>query len=150
MRGRSGSIQKSLRIPVETARDIETLGAESGAEFSVVANQLLEEAVRMRRCPGIVFTTGPSGPRATVAGTGIDVWEIVATYQNLGGDEAGLRAAYHWLTDAQLRAALAYHRRYAREIDARIAREAALTPDTLAARHPSLAAPRATRSRRAR
>jgi hypothetical protein len=27
MRGRSGSVQKSLRIPVETARDIEALSA---------------------------------------------------------------------------------------------------------------------------
>jgi uncharacterized protein (DUF433 family) len=148
MEGRSGSVQKSLRIPVETARDIEALGAESGAEFSTIANQLLEEALRMRRCPGIAFTAGPSGRRATVAGTGIDAWEIVATHQSLGGDEARLRAAYHWLTDAQLRAALAYHRLYPAEIDARIAREAALTPDAIATRHPSLAARPVKRSRR--
>lgn len=150
MRGRPGSIQKSLRIPAETARDIEALGAESGAEFSAIANQLLDEAVRMRRCPGIAFTAGPSGRRATVAGTGIDVWEIVATHKSLGGNEARLRAAYHWLTDAQLRSALAYHRLYPAEIDARLAREAALTPNALAARHPSLAARPAKRSRRGR
>jgi uncharacterized protein (DUF433 family) len=143
-------VQKSLRIPVETARDIEALGAESGAEFSAIANQLLEEAVRMRRCPGIVFTAGPSGRRATVAGTGIDAWEIAATHKSLGGDEARLRAAYHWLTDAQLRSALTYRRLYPEEIDARITRERALTADALATRHPSLAARPTKPSRRSR
>ena len=142
-------MQKSLRIPVQTAREIEELGAESGAEFSAIANQLLDEAVRMRRCPGIVFSAGPSGRRATVAGTGVDVWEVVATHQSLAHDERRLRAAYHWLTEAQLRAALAYHRLYPTEIDARIARDEALAPSAVAARYPSLAARPAPRAPRA-
>ncbi len=104
----------------------------------------------MRRCPGIVFTAGPSGRRATVAGTGIDVWEIVATHDSLGGDEKRLHSAYHWLTDAQLRAALAYRRLYPAEVDARLAREKALTPDALSARHPALAARPTKRARRGR
>src|SRR5207249_4253416 len=99
------TVQKSIRIPGKTARAIEELGAEAGLDFSAATNQLLEEAVRLRRCPGIAFTAGPSGRRATVAGTGLDVWEIVATYLSLGRDERRLREAYHWLMEPQVRAA---------------------------------------------
>src|SRR5438094_9676546 len=101
------SVQKSVRIRRETLRAIEQLGSEEGLDFSATANQLLEEAVRMRRCPGIVFTQGPSGRRATVAGTGLDVWEIIAAYQLLGCNERRLRRAYASLTAPQLPPALA-------------------------------------------
>ena len=40
--------------------------------------KLHSEAVKMRRAPGIVFADGPSGRRAVVAGSGLDVWEIMA------------------------------------------------------------------------
>src|SRR6266566_8016901 len=106
--------------------------------FSATANQLLEEAVRMRRCPGIVFTHGPSGRRATVAGTGLDVWEIVATYHGLGRSERRLRMAYDGLTEPQLRAALAYYAQYPAEVDARLRREASLSAASLERHHPAL------------
>ncbi|OGK99419.1 MAG: hypothetical protein A3E31_01045 [Candidatus Rokubacteria bacterium RIFCSPHIGHO2_12_FULL_73_22] len=34
------------------------------------------------------------------------VWEVIATRRSLDGDEARLRQAYPWLTEAQVRAAL--------------------------------------------
>jgi uncharacterized protein (DUF433 family) len=133
-----GTVQKSLRIPDETARAIEQLGAEGGLDFTTAANQLLEEAVRMRRCPGIVFTSGPSGRRATVAGTGLDVWEIIATRNSLGGDARRLRKAYHWLSEPQLRAAEAYYTLYPQEIDARLKQNESWTPTSLRTRHPAV------------
>jgi len=135
------SVQKSVRIRRETLRAIEQLGSEEGLDFSATANQLLEEAVRMRRCPGIVFTQGPSGRRATVAGTGLDVWEIIATYQRLGRNERRLRRAYDWLTEPQLRAALAYYAQYPDEVDARLRREASLSAASLGRHHPALVGP---------
>jgi len=137
------SVAKSLRIRRETLRAIEQLGSETGLDFSATANQLLDEAVRMRRCPGIVFTNGPSGRRATVAGTGVDVWEIIATYGHLGRSESRLRKAYDWLAEPQLRAALAYYAQYPDEIDARLERDASLSPAALARRHPPLVVRRA-------
>lgn len=145
-----GTVQKSLRIQVETARAIEELGSEAGVEFSVAANELLEEAVRMRRCPGIVFTSGPSGRRATVAGTGVDVWEIIASDRHLGDNRKALARAYHWLSEPQLRAALAYYALYPTEIDARLEREARLTPPAIAKRHPSLSRRGSGQARRRR
>ena len=93
----------------------------------------------MRRVPGIVFTDGPTGRRATVGGSGIDVWEVIATWKQGGESWEGLRQSYDWLTEFQLRSALAYYRLYPDEIDARLSREEELTPETVAREYPFLA-----------
>ncbi|HEY3130156.1 MAG TPA: hypothetical protein VGL91_11915 [Acidobacteriota bacterium] len=136
-----GTVQKSLRIPPETLREIEQLAAEAGIDFSTAANQLLEEAVRMRRCPGIVFTSGPSGRRATLSGTGLDVSEVIAAYKGLGKNINRLDRAYHWLSEAQLRSALTYYSLYPRDINARLKRNEAWTSSSLRKRYPALTSP---------
>ncbi|MCL6649834.1 MAG: DUF433 domain-containing protein [Chloroflexi bacterium] len=136
------TIQKSLRMPSKIASEVEDLAKASGRDFSSMANELLAEAVKMRRCPGVIFADGPSGRRPRLAGTGLDVWEVIATYQSLNRDLDRLRQAYHWLSDAHLRAALGYYSAYPEEIDRQIARNEAWTPSRLAERHPSLVAER--------
>jgi uncharacterized protein (DUF433 family) len=111
------SIQKSLRIPEETAEEIEKLAAQSGKGFAVMAKDLLEEGLRARRCPGIVFAEGPAGIRARVAGTGIEVWEIIAAFKSVSEDFNELKKAFHWLRDQQLKSALAYYTLFPEEID---------------------------------
>lgn len=71
---------------------------------------------------------GPTGRRAVVAGSGLDVWEIIATWRACGKDKRQLGENYPWLTSPQLRAALAYYELYPDEIDARLAREQQWTP----------------------
>ena len=132
------SVQKSLRIPDEVAKTIQDEADSSGRDFSAVANELLAEAVKLKRCPGIVFADGPSGRRARMAGTGLDVWEVISTYKSLNHDDARLREAYHWLSEPQLRSALSYYRLYAEEIERQVARNEAWSKDQLADRHPSL------------
>jgi uncharacterized protein (DUF433 family) len=134
------TIQKSLRIPPETLREIEGVAEEAGLDFSTAANQLLEEAVRMRRCPGIIFTSGPSGRRATLSGTGLDVWEVIATYKSLGKSLKRLGKTYHWLTETQLRSALAYYALYPQEIEAQLKRNETWTHSFLEKQHPVLIA----------
>jgi uncharacterized protein (DUF433 family) len=80
----------------------------------------------------VVFGDGPAGRRAVVAGTGLDVWEVVATWQAAAKDFDLLRQNYSWLTGPQLRAALAYYGLYRDEIDARLEREARWTPERVA------------------
>jgi uncharacterized protein (DUF433 family) len=81
----------------------------------------------MRRSPGVVFVDGPTGRRASVAGSGLDVWEVVATWRSSVEDFERLRQSCSWLTEPQLRAALAYYKRYPQEIDARLRRDAEWT-----------------------
>jgi uncharacterized protein (DUF433 family) len=134
-----GTVQKSLRIQKDIARAIQESAESSGKDFSSVTNELLAEAVKLRACPGILFADGPSGRRARIAGTGIDVWEVIEAYRGLGRKWARLRKSYHWLSESQLRAALGYFTAYPDEIDRQIARNEAWTKERLTERHPTLA-----------
>jgi uncharacterized protein (DUF433 family) len=108
---------KSVRVDDGTVRDIEQLRRGRQATFSSLASELLAEAAKMRRCPGVVFADGPYGRRARVEGTGIEVWEVIAAWLAVGKDEKRLRKAFAWLSDRQLLATLGYHRAYPKEID---------------------------------
>ncbi|MDI6889599.1 MAG: DUF433 domain-containing protein [Thermodesulfovibrionales bacterium] len=133
------TIQKSIRIREKTLKEIEQISRDSGKEFSAVANELLEEALRMKRCPGIIFTEGTIGRRARIAGTGIEVWEVIATYKGVDEDFARLRKAYHWLTEQQLRAAIGYYRAYKDEIDHLIKQNEELNTKSISEKYPFLA-----------
>ena len=81
---------------------------------------------------------GPAGRRASIAGTGLDVWEVISTFKSVGADRERLEASYEWLSDRQLSAALAYYDLYPREIDARIEEEESWTPERLYGEFPYL------------
>lgn len=132
------SIQKSLRLPEETVKEVESLASSAGTDFSGLARDLLEEAVKLRRCPGITFADGPAGRRARIAGTGIEVWELIATFKGLGEDYENLKEAYHWLSEQQIRAALSYYALYPEEIDKRITSNEEMTEDKVRKRFPFL------------
>lgn len=102
----------------------------------------------MHRFPGIVFTSGPAGRRSTISGSGIDVWEVIATAKSLGGDAGRLRNAYPQLGESQIEAAVAYYRCYPEDVDERLRREADWSRENLAREHPPLVAESARRYRR--
>ncbi|HEX8832363.1 MAG TPA: DUF433 domain-containing protein, partial [Longimicrobium sp.] len=79
--------------------------------------------------PGIVFTDGPAGRRATLAGTGLDVWEVIAAWRSVGESWETLQRSYSWLMDDQLRSVLEYYRLCPAEVDARIAADEHWTPE---------------------
>lgn len=132
------AVQKSLRIPQETLEEIERIARESGRDFSSIAKDLLTEAIKMRRCPGIVFADGVSGRRARVAGTGLEVWEIITNYKSVNQDFERLQKAYHWLTEQQLRAAIGYHIANHEEIDHQIERNESWTKEAVVKHYPYL------------
>ena len=136
------SVQKSMRIPKELVEEIQDMAQKSGKDFSTITKNLLEEAIKMHRCPGIVFAEGVSARRARIAGTGIDVWEVIANYNTVGQDLERLSTIYHWLTELQLRAALAYYRAYSKEIDGLITQNENWTQESIQTRYPFFAANR--------
>jgi len=97
----------------------------------------------MHRCPGIVFNDGVSGRRARIAGTGVEVWEVIADYKGVGENFTRLRDALHWLSELQLRAALGYYRAYPKEIDRLMAQNEDWTRESIYERFPFLAGSRA-------
>ena len=137
------SVQKSMRFPKELVEGIQVIARQSGKDFSTATKELLEEALRMHRCPGIVFSEGVSGRRARIAGTGIEVWEVIANYKSVGEDVARLHTTLHWLSELQLRAALGYYRAYPKEIDHLMAQNENWTRESTYKRFPFLAGSRA-------
>ncbi len=97
---------RGIRISDELDHEIEREAEERGKSWSAVTTELLEEAIRMRWAPGINFADGPSGRRAIIAGTSLDVWEVVAVWLESGRDYVDLQQNFDWLTDAERRAAL--------------------------------------------
>lgn len=85
--------------------------------------ELLEEIHRMRRVPGIIFADDTGGRVPRIAGTGLEVWEIISTYQAVDRSWDQLRTAFEWLSQEQLRAAIAYYETYPDEIEARLIEE---------------------------
>jgi len=109
---------KTLRLRQALRSEIDRIARRSRRSFSEVAQDLIDEALRMRKCPGIYFADEPAGREAKIAGTGLGVWEIIGVYKAVSKDERALRARFPWLTEAQIKAALLYYRSYSAEIDA--------------------------------
>jgi len=133
-----GAVQKSLRIPQRTFEEIERIARETGRDFSSVAKDLLAEAIKMRRCPGIMFADGVSGRRARIAGTGLEVWEVISTHRSVEQEFSRLHKAYHWLTEQQLRAAIGYYTVYRQEIDELIKLNESWSRESVTERFPFL------------
>jgi uncharacterized protein (DUF433 family) len=120
---------KGIRLSAQLDEEISRESTARGKSWSAMTAELLDEAIRTRRAPGVSFVDGATGRRAVVSGTGLDVWEVVATWREADRSFEALRRNYPWLSEAQLRAALAYYEIYPTEIDARLEREAQWTPE---------------------
>jgi len=131
----------SIRIPAAVRVAIEEGAARARRDFSSIANEMLEEAVKMRRIPGIVFADSASGRCARVAGTNLPVYLIVQAYRAMGQDWDRLRQSYDWLSEQELRAPVAYAEAYPEEIERRIALDQEWTPERVWTTHPFMRPP---------
>jgi tetratricopeptide (TPR) repeat protein len=81
-----------------------------------LAQRYVEEGLRMDEHPLIRFADGPAGRRARLVGTGKDVWEVIATVRDNGGDAAEA-ARYLEIPLGLVQAAITYYGAYQDEID---------------------------------
>ena len=132
---------KTLRLRPQLLAEIDRIARRSRRTFSEVTQDLIEEALRMQECPGIYFADEPGGREATVAGSGLGVWEVLRDYFAAGRDERMLRKSLPKLSAAQVKACLLYYRRYPQEIDTEIRENAALTPGVIQTRFHGLVSP---------
>ena len=130
------TLQKSLRLSEGVVREIDNIAKRDKKDFTAVTNELLEEAIKAHRSPGIIYSEGVSGKRARIAGSGIEVWEIIAVYKNVGQTFKRLQKAYHWLTEQQIKAALGYYSFYREEIDALIAENEQWSLESIKQKYP--------------
>jgi uncharacterized protein (DUF433 family) len=101
---------RSPRGPGRLVLIEESAAVALGGPARPTVADLVERVMRTRATsspPGIAVSRSPE-QTARILGTGNEVWEVYKTYLEVGRDEARLQRAYHWLTEEQLRAALAY------------------------------------------
>lgn len=132
---------KTLRLRPQLRAEIDRIARRSRRSFSEVTQDLIEEALRMRECPGIYFADEAGGREAKVAGSGLGVWEVLRDYLAAGRDERALRKSLPQLSAAQVKASLLYYRRYPQEIDGEIRENAALTHRVIHTRFRGLVSP---------
>lgn len=90
-----------------------------------IAEQYLEESIRMADHPGIIFRDGAGGRRAALAGHRLDVWQVIETVRQEDGDVDGA-AEYFGISAGLVGAAVGYYADYRDEIDAWIEDNAAM------------------------
>lgn len=115
----------SFRLPEDLLARIEEQARAEGTSVSGLVSSMLDEAVKIRRFPGIVYRPGPTGRRAAVAG-GPDVWELVrAVKETTGRRERRITSVAKELgvSSAALRLAIDFYTAFPAEIDERIAED---------------------------
>ena len=122
------TVPRSVRFRPWVKEQVERIAKRNRRGFSEVAQELIEEALRMRMCPGVYFADEPAGRDAKVAGTGLGVWEVIRDYLAEKRDVKRLRRSLPRLGDAQLTAAVRYYEAWPKEIDALIAENADAIP----------------------
>jgi hypothetical protein len=106
----------SLRL---TDMTIRRLGIRAGRVHlppRTLAQRYVEEGLRMDEHPLVRFVDGPAGRRARLAGTGKDVWEVIATIRDNDGD-LGEAARYLQMPLGLAQAAVSYYGTYTDEVD---------------------------------
>jgi CopG-like RHH_1 or ribbon-helix-helix domain, RHH_5 len=114
----------TLRLDESALEHLDREAKRSGQTRSQLARTLIEEGLRMREHPGIVFRDGAVGRRPAIAG-GPQIWWIAAVLRGVGLDAKNLVQRTVALTELpidQVTIALQYYTAYPEEIDAWIDR----------------------------
>jgi uncharacterized protein (DUF433 family) len=127
----------TMRLRRSLRDDLDAAAQSSRRSVADIAQELLDEGLRMRLCPGIYFADEPSGRTAKVGGTGLGVWEVLRDFCR-DNDLENLRQTFADLSQVQLTAALMYHQRYAEEIQRQVEANARLTPEVIEKEFPGL------------
>jgi uncharacterized protein (DUF433 family) len=126
-----------MRLRRSIRQGLELWAARGGRSVSEVAQELIEEGIRMRECPGIYFASEPGGRVAKVSGTGLAVWEVLRGIRR-GASVERLRRSFPHLSRLQIAAALVYGARFGDEIRRQAEANASFTGGALAKQYPSL------------
>ena len=109
----------TLRFKAGTVERLRRRAKRAGTPPRTLAQRYVREGLRRDEHPLVFFVDGPSGRRAALVGTGLDVWEVIATVRDNENDldEA---AAYLTIPSGLVQAAVTYYGEYRDEVDAEI------------------------------
>jgi uncharacterized protein (DUF433 family) len=93
----------------------------------------------IHRVAGVIYE--PLDRRAIIVGSGLEVFEVVMAYEAAGHDWEELREGFHWLTEEQLRAALAFYEANPEEVKERLDAERNFNIEEFWRQHPETKPP---------
>lgn len=124
-KGQTGHRQFSVRVASPTFEELERRAHERGVPRNALTERYIAEGVKMDEHPEIAFREGALGRRAILAGTRLDVWQVIETVRNC--DNSVKEAAdYLGLPPARVEAAVTYYAVYREEVDQIAERENAV------------------------
>lgn len=106
----------SLRLSEATLGRLKKHAARVRTPPRTLAQRYVEEGLRMDEHPLVRFADGPGGRRARLAATGSDVWEVIATVDDNGGDVVAT-ADHLSMPLGLVQAAVVYYGAFPDEID---------------------------------
>lgn len=122
----------SLRLAETTIERLGQRAKRAQMPPRTLAQRYVEEGLRMDEHPLVRFVDGPAGRRARLAGTGSDVWEVIATVRDNGNDLTAT-SEYLGIPLGLVQAAVTYYGAYRDEIDELIADNARAATEAHAA-----------------
>lgn len=112
----------SFRLPEELLDRLEVESRSAGISVTQLVSVVLDEGLKTRRFPGVVYRAGPAGRRAALVG-GPDLWEVVRDLAHAPGrgmDRVENLAAETGLPAASVLLAADFYAAFPEEIDALI------------------------------
>ena len=113
----------SFRLPDDLLARVDAEAIATGTSVTSLVSSLLDEGLKSRRFPGVVYRNGPAGRRAGLA-RGPDVWEVIRAVRSAPGrGERRLHvvAESSGVALDEVRLAVEFYAAFPDEIDARIA-----------------------------
>ncbi len=112
----------SFRLPPELMARLDAEADAAGTSVTGLVATVLDEGLKTRQFPGVVYRDGPTGRRAATVG-GPDVWEVVRAVRGAAGrGEQRIRrvADERGLPLEMVRLAVNFYAAFPAEVDARI------------------------------
>lgn len=105
-----------MRMKAPLSADLERRADETRESKTALVERYVDEGLKRDAHPEITFRDGPFGRRAMLAGTRLEVWQVVETLRSSGNslEEA---AGYLGLPMARVRACLSFYAAYQAEVD---------------------------------
>ena len=124
MAGSTGEAKEpfSARISRATLSRLRSRADRVGVAQATLAERYIDEGLRMDEHPLISFRDGAAGRRPALAGTRLDVAQVIETIRQ-NANSVAEAADYLGLPQAQIEACAAYYIAYPDEIDEWTARE---------------------------
>jgi hypothetical protein len=109
----------TLRLRPGVGERLAMQARRAGLAPRTLAQRYVDESLRREDHPLVRFVDGPSGRRAALVGSGLDVWEAIATVRDNDNDLEEAAAVLE-TTPGLVQAAVTYYGEYREEIDAEI------------------------------